>query len=133
MYFLAPITGIINGNSLFRPANSSEVDYSGEAFIFEDENAETVGAAQFNCSSPEECLNVSLSMVDNSELMEIYDADYIPDYQNNRYYCRLKCNYQSGEVAYLIFTDEDIVLYYQDELVKGRFDNWFEDVAMHVA
>jgi hypothetical protein len=140
-YFLAPIISIINDNSLYCAVNNSGRsspedifvydEYYIASFIFEDDNAETVGTMKVNCSTPEECLNVSLSMVENSELKEIFDADCIPDYQNYEYYCALECNYPDGSVAYLTFTDKNLVLYYQDEKVREYLDEWYAAITVY--
>jgi len=140
-YFLIPIKDIYYDNSLWCSVNSSLNNDTDEMviveeyyianFILENDDAETVGSIMINCSSPEECLNVSLSMVENLEIEQIFNADCIPDYKKFEYLCVIKCNYKNGERGFVKFTNDQIVLYYQNEFIKDYLDEWFNVVILY--
>lgn len=100
-------------------------------FILENDNAETVGEISVNCSSPAECFEVTKSTVENSDIQKIFNADCIPDYSNYEYQCLVLLNYNNGSRAYILFTDKQIDLYYQDEIVIEYMEDWYNGVVVY--
>ena len=126
--FLGPIISFIDEN----PTGAGEIsvykEYYKLYFNFEDENGEITGETEYKCYSPEECYNVTLFMAGNPELEEIFGGDCVPVYDEYEYFCYLDCSYGSGEEAYVVFHNHQVVFYYQDEELMESFDQWFDGV-----
>lgn len=69
-------------------------------------------------------------MAGNPELEEIFGGECVPDYENYEYFCYLECRYDSGEKAFAVFTNHQIVFYYdyEKEDLMNSFEKWFGGV-----
>jgi hypothetical protein len=126
--FLGPIISFIDENPTGADEISIYKEYYKLYFDFEDGNGEITGETEYKCYSPEECYNVTLFMAGSPELEEIFGGDCVPVYDEYEYFCYLECSYGSGEEAYVVFHNHQVVFYYQDEEIMESFDQWFEGI-----
>ena len=127
--FLTPVISFIDDN----PTGASEIsvykEYYKLYFDFEDESGESKGETEYKCYSPEECYDVTMFMAKNTELERIFGGECIPLYDEYEYFCYLEFSYDSGEEAYIVFHNHQVVFYYQDEDLMDSFDQWFEGIS----
>ncbi|ADN35211.1 hypothetical protein Mpet_0437 [Methanolacinia petrolearia DSM 11571] len=126
--FLGPIVSFIDDN----PTGAGEIsvykEYYKLYFDFVNDSGEITGETEYKCYSPGECYNVTLFMAGNPELEQIFGGDCIPVYDEFEYFCYLNCSYDSGEEAYFVFHNHQVVFYYQDEEIMESFDQWFDGI-----
>lgn len=126
--FLGPILSFVDENPTGADGIAVYKEYYKIHFAFEGDNEESAGNAEYKCYSPQECYELTNFMAGNQDLEEIFGGKCVPDYDEYEYFCYLECSYDSGEKAYAVFTNHQIVFYYQDDGLTDSFDTWFEGV-----
>ncbi|MBP2133276.1 hypothetical protein J2128_001230 [Methanomicrobium sp. W14] len=129
--FLNPVISFFDEN----PLKADEIYICREEynayFDFKNENNESAGDAKYECLSPQECYKVTAFMAENQELKQIFGATgCIPEYEEYYFLCYIKCKYESGEEAYVVFSNHQAVFYYnyQNDEIISMFDDWFDKI-----
>jgi hypothetical protein len=105
-------------------------EYYTAKFIFEDNEAKTVGTLSVKCPTVAAYNAAVTAVLADTALAAAIGGDCIHSSEKDTFSCTLKCHDPNSEIYYLTLTKEKARLTsYQDEAIRTKVETWADGVT----
>ncbi|WOF15440.1 hypothetical protein F1737_01470 [Methanoplanus sp. FWC-SCC4] len=119
----------VSGGQVIPGVTKSKQRYTAK-FIYEDDDAETVGSISAKAPSITEFNGVITEILANTNLETVMGGDCVRDAAHDAFSCTLKCMDANGEIYYVAFTRTTVRLSsYADDAIRTNVEAWADTVA----
>ena len=104
-------------------------EYYTSKFLYEDDNAKTVGNITLKSPTVEAFTQSASRIAADTALAENIGGDAVRDYDNDAFYCQLKCHDANGEIYYVTFSRTKIrISSFESDAVLAKVENWADSI-----
>ena len=104
-------------------------EYYTSKFIYEDDNAKTVGNITLKSPTVEAFTQSASRIAADTALAENIGGDAVRDYDNDAFYCQLKCHDANGEIYYVTFSRTKVrISSFESDAVLAKVENWADSI-----
>ncbi|EHQ36379.1 hypothetical protein [Methanoplanus limicola] len=105
-------------------------EYYNAKFIFEDNDAKTVGTLSVKCPTVAAYNAAVTAVLADTDLAAAIGGDCIHSSEKDTFSCTLKCHDPNSEIYYLTLTkDKARLTSYQDEAIRTKVETWADGVT----
>ena len=104
-------------------------EYYTSKFLYEDDNAKTVGNITLKSPTVEAFTQSASRIAADTALAENIGGDAVRDYDNDAFYCQLKCHDANGEIYYVTFSRTKVrISSFESDAVLAKVENWADSI-----
>ena len=104
-------------------------EYYTSKFLYEDDNAKTVGNITLKSPTVEAFTQSASRIAADTALAENIGGDAVRDYDNDAFYCQLKCHDANGEIYYVTFSRTKVrISSFESDAVLAKIENWADSI-----
>jgi hypothetical protein len=105
-------------------------EYYTAKFIFEDNNAETVGSLSVKCPTVAAYNAAVTAVLADTALATAIGGDCINNSEKDSFSCTLKCHDANGEIYYVALGRDNVRLTsYSDDSIRNKVETWADGVT----
>ncbi|MDD4300514.1 MAG: hypothetical protein PHO78_07675 [Methanomicrobium sp.] len=118
----------VSGGQSLPGVSKSKESYTAK-FLFEDDDAKSVGAVSLKAPSVNAYNDGAANVLADTALAGIIGGDCIRDLDNDSYSCTLKCMDANGELYYVSFTRKSVkISSYADDAIRTKIEAWADTI-----
>ena len=104
-------------------------EYYTSKFLYEDDNAKTIGNITLKSPTVEAFTQSASRIAADTALAENIGGDAVRDYDNDAFYCQLKCHDANGEIYYVTFSRTKVrISSFESDAVLAKVENWADSI-----
>jgi hypothetical protein len=97
--------------------------------VYEDDNANVIGSSLNDFNTVSGFNSGIVVLMGNRSLAKAHGGTCIHDPEEDTYYAALRCHDANGELFYLTFRRDEVVLAaYSDNAIQVRFEAWADKI-----
>ena len=97
--------------------------------VYEDDNANVIGSSLNDFNTVSGFNSGIVVLMGNWSLAKAHGGTCIHDPEEDTYYAALRCHDANGELFYLTFRRDEVVLgAYSDDAIRARFEAWADKI-----
>jgi len=101
--------------------------------VYEDDNANVIGSSLNDFNTVSGFNSGIVVLMGNRSLAKAHGGTCIHYLEEDTYYAALRCHDANGELYYLTFRRDEVVLgAYSDDAIRARFDAWVDKIPLLV-